>query len=292
MGLLSPSQRSTSRQVRTAGWCLLVAVWAFAALLRPEVQAQDAAAPPAAAPAAAAAAAPAAAAEPAAAEGHSEGAQSQSSLMWLIHTSGWIGLVLLILSIYFLSKVFQLFVELRPSVVAPESLMQELQSLLQARDYNGIYRVAKDNGSALGNMVAAGMLEMQSGIDPAREAVERVGEVTTVEMEKNISMLAVLGSLGPMIGLLGTLKGMIASFSVIAMSDTQLKPSEVAGGISEALVLTFEGVGLSVPAIYFFALFKNRVSSLTINTQFQADEFIRQVYAAARNKAAPTPAAT
>ncbi len=78
-------------------------------------------------------------------------------------------------------------------------------------------------------------------------------------MEKKISMLAVLGTLGPMIGLLGTLKGMIASFSVIAMSDTQLKASQVAGGISEALLLTFEGVALSVPAIYFFALFRNRV---------------------------------
>ena len=62
-----------------------------------------------------------------------------------------------------------------------------------------------------------------------------------------------------MIGLLGTLKGMIASFSVIACSGTQLKASEVAGGISEALLLTFEGVALSVPAIYFFAIFRNRV---------------------------------
>jgi biopolymer transport protein ExbB len=72
-------------------------------------------------------------------------------------------------------------------------------------------------------------------------------------MERKISMIAVLGTLGSMFGLLGTLKGMISSFSVIAMSDTQLRPSEVAGGISEALLLTFEGVMLSVPAIFLFA---------------------------------------
>ena len=99
-------------------------------------------------------------------------------------------------------------------------------------------------------------------------------------------MLAVIGTLGPLIGLLGTLKGMIASFSVIALSDTQLKASEVAGGISEALILTFEGVGLSVPAIYFFAVFKNRVSSLSVQAMNTADEFLRRIHTLGRTKPA------
>src|SRR5215475_12135317 len=106
--------------------------------------------------------------------------------------------------------------------------------------------------------------------------MEMISDVLHTEDDKKISMLAVLGSLGPMIGLLGTLKGMIASFSAIAMSDTQLKASQVAGGISEALVLTFEGVGLAVPAIFFFALFRNRVSSISTATMLAADEFIRR----------------
>jgi biopolymer transport protein ExbB len=82
---------------------------------------------------------------------------------------------------------------------------------------------------------------------------------------------------------------MIGAFSVIAMSDTQLKASEVAGNISEALVLTFEGVGLSVPSIYFFALFRNRVASISTATMLAADEFIRRVNAASK-KATATPA--
>jgi len=76
-----------------------------------------------------------------------------------------------------------------------------------------------------------------------------------------------------MIGLLGTLKGMIGAFSAIAISGTQLKASQVAGNISEALVLTFEGVALSVPAIYFFALFRNRISSFTATAMLDADAF-------------------
>lgn len=271
-----------SAQRRREGllWLLIVLLTASLPVWQPTAQAQEDEG----------AAAEAVEAAPAA-EAPKEEHKTQSSLMWLIHTSGWIGAILLVLSIYFVAKVFQLFAELRPSVVAPDPVIQQCQAMLQSRDYNGIYKTAKDSGSAYGDMVSAGMLELQAGLDAAREAVERVGEVTTVDMERRISMLAVLGSLGPMIGLLGTLKGMIASFSVIAMSDVALKPSEVAGGISEALVLTFEGVGLSVPAIYFFALFKNRVSALTVNTQLMADEFIRQVHAAARSKAAPAPAA-
>jgi biopolymer transport protein ExbB len=113
-------------------------------------------------------------------------------------------------------------------------------------------------------------------------------------MEKKISMLAVLGTLGPMIGLLGTLKGMIGAFSVIAMSDVQLKASQVAGAISEALVLTFEGVALSVPSIYFFSLFKSRVTYISTQAMLEADQFLRHFAHAARGKggaAGPGPAA-
>src|SRR6185369_7742802 len=105
---------------------------------------------------------------------------------------------------------------------------------------------------------------------------------------KMISMLAVLGTLGPMIGLLGTLKGMIASFSVIAMSKgTAIKSDEVAGGISEALLLTFEGVLLSVPAIYFFALFRNRIATISSNTTLLCEQILRRLFHMAQWKSAP-----
>jgi biopolymer transport protein ExbB len=94
-----------------------------------------------------------------------------------------------------------------------------------------------------------------------------------------------------MIGLLGTLKGMIAAFSVIALSGTELKPAQVADAISEALLLTFEGVALSVPAIYFYALFRNRVAAISVATGLQADEFLRHFAHAARAKAQPQAAA-
>lgn len=270
-------------------WLGLMMAFAIALpLLRPmAVSAQAENEPAATEPTEAAAAAPAAG-EAAATEGEPE---QVSQLWWLIHTSGWIGLVLLIISIYFVALISQLFMELREQVVSPPELLSEWDSHLSKRDYNSIYKSAKESTSELGQLVAAGMASLSSGINEARDAVDRLGEAITVEMEKKISMLAVIGSLGPMIGLLGTLKGMIASFSVIATSGTQLKASEVAGGISEALLLTFEGVALSVPAIYFYAVFKNRVSTLSVQSITRADEFIRRVYSTAQGKGAAAPAA-
>jgi biopolymer transport protein ExbB len=70
----------------------------------------------------------------------------------------------------------------------------------------------------------------------------------------------------------------------------QLKASEVAKGISEALLLTFEGVGLSVPSIFFYAVFRNRVSLISVKSLTRADEFLRHFAQAARTKAAPAQA--
>ena len=205
--------------------------------------------------------------------------EKPTAFMWVVRTSGWIGGGLLLISIYFVALVTQLFLELRPDVVTPLGLTQEWETMLAKKDYRGIYKSAKENPSELGQLVATGMVALPGGLSEARDAMDRHGEAIAVDMEKRISMLAVIGTLGPMIGLLGTLKGMIASFSVIAMSETQLKASEVAGGISEALLITFEGVALSVPAIYFFAVFKNKVSSLGVQALNIADEFIRRVHA-------------
>jgi biopolymer transport protein ExbB len=210
---------------------------------------------------------------------------AKSTLAWIISTSGWIGAFLLVISIFFIATVMRLFIELREPIVAPPQLLQECEVLLAKRDYNAIYRLAKDSSCELGQLISTGRAALSSGLSDAREAIDRLGDAITVDMEKRISMLAVVGTLGPLIGLLGTLKGMIASFSVIAMSDTQLKASEVAGGISEALILTFEGVILSVPAIYFFAVFKNRVASLSVQTINIADDFVRRVNNAAHKKA-------
>jgi biopolymer transport protein ExbB len=210
----------------------------------------------------------------------------------IIHASGLIGLFILLLSIYFVSLVIRLFLEMRQEICIPADLIARAQDLVKARDFQGAFDAARENDSFLGRVLTAGIAELPNGLPDAREALERVGEVETVEMEKRISMLAVLGTLGPMIGLLGTLKGMIASFGAIATGGTALKADQVADGISQALILTFEGVLLSVPAIYFFAFFRNRVSTISVNAMLEADQLLRFFYRTGRSKGAAASVTT
>lgn len=233
--------------------------------------------------------APAAASAPAvdsAAPGAPPAPVQRSKLRWFFESSGWIGAVIFLLSVYFVATVIRLFNELRIPVAMPPEVVSQCDALLAKRDYQGIYDLAKSVETPYTRLLSAGLAEISGGLDAARNAMDCVAECITVGMEKQISMLAVLGTLGPMIGLLGTLKGMISSFSVIALSDTQLKASEVAGGISEALLLTFEGVALSVPAIFLYAVFRNRVSQISAEVFLEADEFMRRVATSAKSKQA------
>lgn len=205
-------------------------------------------------------------------------AEEQSALAWLIETSGWIGAIILGISFYFVYVVVYSFLTFKLEEACPPELVAAFEDSLKKRDLNTAYKLTKADESILGNALRAGMQTLPYGLSNAREAMDRQGETNVVQMDRQISMLAVIGSLGPMIGLLGTLKGMISSFSVIARSGTQLKPAEVAGGISEALVLTFEGVALSVPAIYFFAFFKNKISHISSETMSTADDFLLRAH--------------
>jgi len=226
--------------------------------------------------------------------GDAQSTQKENYFIWVIKTSGLIGAVILILSIYFIATVVRLFIDLRPQVVSPPEIVAQCNAFIEQRDFRGLYNFVKADDSFISRTLSAGLSEMPYGLAEAREAMDRVGEAETVDMEKKISMLAVIGTLGPMIGLLGTLKGMIGSFSSIANSTSGagLNASEVAGHISEALLLTFEGVALSVPAIYLFAVFRNRVSHLSVNAMLQADEMLRQVSQAAKSKAPAQPRPT
>jgi biopolymer transport protein ExbB len=211
--------------------------------------------------------------------------QPQNYFIWVVVTSGWIGLIILICSIYFIATVARMFVELRVETAVPPEIIAQCEALLEQRDFKGIFNVVKEDDSFFSRVLVTGITELPNGLSEAREAMERVGEMLQTDMERKISIMAVLGTVGPMIGLLGTLSGMIKSFGEIARTaGSTIKADRVAKGISEALLLTFEGVGLSLPAIFFFSFFRNRILNIVVTTMTRSDEFLRHFAQAARPK--------
>jgi biopolymer transport protein ExbB len=229
-------------------------------------------------------AAAAAPAEGGGAEGTPEPAKRKSYFRFLIEASGLIGLFILILSVYFVATISRLFWEFRMPVAVPPEIVGRAQDLLGQRDFKGVFAVVKDDDAIFSRLLSTGITELPNGLAEARDAMERVGESIRVEMEKRISVLAVLGTLGPMIGLVGTLQGMIAAFAEIATAGRQPEVTRLADAISMALVLTLEGVSLSVPAIWFYSLFRNRISVITTTAGLEADQFLRHFAHAARAK--------
>ncbi len=198
-------------------------------------------------------------------------------LWWIIRVSGIIGVFIFGLSVYFVAVVVKQFLDLRMPIAAPPEMVSAAEKLIEEKKPKELVTLLTDDDSFFSQSLVAGISELRFGIDEAREKLDRKAETLTAKMERSISILAVIGTLGPMIGLLGTLKGMIASFSVIAISGVALDAAKVAEGISEALVLTFEGVLLSVPAIFFYSLFKNRITQISVETTMLADDYLRAV---------------
>jgi biopolymer transport protein ExbB len=222
------------------------------------------------------------AAAPAAAEGATPPAR-RNMLQWAIHASGPIGLLLLLLSVYFGALVIRLFMEFRVSEAVPTALVDRLEAAIRDKKFQDAYDACKDNESFLARLVRIGIANLPNGRPEAKEAMQTTAEEVVTTLEMKISYLAIIGTLGPMIGLVGTIWGMIMSFQEIAnAAGAQPKPEKVAEGISTALFITLEGVSLSVPAIFFFAFFRNRIAQMTMEASRVADRTINSLIAAAK----------
>ena len=126
------------------------------------------------------------------------------------------------------------------------------------------YDLAKNDDSFLGQVLSGGLAKLSAGYAQSIEAMQEVGEEENMKLEHRLSYIALIGTISPMIGLLGTVQGMIQSFSVIANSPTTPKASDLAGGISKALFTTLVGLGLAIPAIAAYNILKNQVSRLVL----------------------------
>ena len=176
----------------------------------------------------------------------------------------------LIISFTFVAYFVMNLLSLRRDAVCPRHLAAAFEANLNEKKFQEAFDLAKSDESMLGQMLAAGMQNLQAGYDKALDAMGQVGEDENMKLEHRLSFLSLVGSIAPMVGLLGTVDGMVASFMVIAGSDTAPKPSKLAEGISMALITTLVGLVLAIPAVVAFNMMKNRLSRLVMETGQQA----------------------
>lgn len=246
---------------------LFMLIMAMAAVLMPSVSFayQDDGGEAAATEEAPAEPAPAAA-EDAGGEDAAPPAEDQTFLMWMINASGAFGAVLLILSFIMVAVIMMNLLQVRRDNLLPEGFVAAFEEKLTAKDYQGAYEMSRGDDSLIARVLSAGLGRLNRGYEEAAEGMQEVGEEESMAMEHRLSYLALIGSIAPMIGLMGTVWGMIASFRTIANSPTAPKPKDLADGISTALFTTLEGLVVAIPAIIAYSMLRNRVSRLLLET--------------------------
>ena len=197
------------------------------------------------------------------------------------------GGILLIVSICLVALCVLLSMDLRMSAAIPPGFVEDFTDTVNKRQFKAAYEMAKNDASYLGRVMTTGMSRLQYGIEDAREAAFNMVESIRANKDQLVAYLAVIGTLGPLLGLVGTVWGMIGAF--ISLGGAQPQFNVLAANISHALVVTLIGIGLSVPAIFCHTFFKNRLTRISMDTANIADDLLTQMY---HNSKKPAPAGT
>ncbi len=208
---------------------------------------------------------PAAAPRPAETEPASTSNEKRSYLAWAFKSLGWFySIVFLLLSFSLVALFVMNFLTARRENIVPTQLIEGFEEHLNNKQYQEAYELAKNDDSFLGQVLSAGLAKLSAGYSPAIEAMQEVGEEETMKLEHKLSYMALIGTISPMIGLLGTVQGMIASFNVIAFATTAPKPKDLAEGIATALFTTLVGLSVAIPAIAANNILRNRIARLVL----------------------------
>ena len=194
--------------------------------------------------------------------------KKKSVLIWAAEALGYFySIVFLSLSFTLVALFVMNLLQASRSNVVPSELVEGFEEHLDAKQYTEAYELASNDDSFLGKVLSAGLSKLSGGgkYEQAIEAMQEVGEEENMKLEHRLSYMALIGSISPMIGLLGTVQGMIASFQVIATTQTGApKPAELAEGISTALFTTLVGLAVAIPAIAAYNILRNRIARLVL----------------------------
>lgn len=202
------------------------------------------------------------------------GKTTEMSLLDLIKKGGVVGYLIILISIVSLGLIIEYSFVIRKSKILPPKDIAALQLLIKHRRPEKIASMDKDTASFLSKVVIAGLKESPLGYQNMIKAMEDAGEALASSIARKTEHLNVIGNISPMLGLLGTVTGMLRCFNELAHVAGAIEPKQLAGGIFEALVTTCMGLIVAIPALYCYALFRNRVDEYTGEALLVAEQLV------------------
>jgi biopolymer transport protein ExbB len=200
---------------------------------------------------------------------------------------GWIAYFIILLSVAALALAIEHAVSIRRATIVPDRSVSELRNLIAQREYAEAVRYSAEDSSVVAYVINAALVEAPNGYGAMVRAVEEALEERSAKLYRKIEYLNIIGAVSPMIGLFGTVVGMILLFSAIHAADTFPRAQVVADKVSIALVATFWGLAVAIPSLSVYAIFRNRIEVMTAEVAVAADRIL-SVFKPNPNRAAPT----
>ena len=202
--------------------------------------------------------------------------ESPSLLQLYVIDGGWIVWFILVpVSLVTIGLAVGYLLTIRSSVLLPEMEQSKLTALLLAGQGKEALAFLAGKDSFLATVMTAGLKHASRGSSAAIQAAEEVAEQRTVGLFRKVEILSIIGNIAPMVGLFGTVYGMIMSFQQMAAATLTQRPVEVAaGGIQTALVTTFWGLLVGIPALCVYALFRSKIEALASNVMLKTEQLL------------------
>jgi len=181
---------------------------------------------------------------------------------------------LLALSAVSLGLIGYLWMSNRRANILPDAVVEESRQLLSAREYRALISLADKERSFFSLVFGAALHEASHGFSAMIRSLEQAGEEFTARRFRQIEVLNVIGNVAPMIGLFGTVYGMILAFRGIVEAGGRPDPVDLAAGIGTALTTTFWGLIVAIPSLAAYAMIRNNIEALTSEAMLSADEMV------------------
>ncbi|HDL59834.1 MAG TPA: MotA/TolQ/ExbB proton channel family protein [candidate division WOR-3 bacterium] len=190
--------------------------------------------------------------------------QRGGSMMWLLLILAVIGLAIII------ERLYSLFIKVR---INPSKLVNDVTKMIEESGIDEALVFLKKHKSPIAKVLAAGLEKVENGRAVVEEAMAQKAAAEFAFLDRGMIYLQAVATLGPIVGFLGTVTGMIKAFTAIALAG-EVEPTIVASGISEALITTATGLIIAAPTALFYAVFADKINNYTRATEEATNLFI------------------
>ena len=195
----------------------------------------------------------------------------------LVQSGGWLMFPIILCSLIAAGIIGERFWTLRPAEIVPLQLVSEIWGLIQKNKLSRDKIKEIKASSPLGEILAAGLINRKHGREVVKQSIDDKAGQVIHELERFLNILGSIAAITPLLGLLGTVIGMIKVFAAIMAHGTG-DASLLAGGISEALVTTAAGLTVAIPALFFYRLLSRRVDELSITMERESVKLVDAMF--------------